>query len=68
MLSLLIAFFAVGGCVEDDMSAEIHWCRHISVGPPRLPLIPVGGKKTTPKKTKQLSLRVKLDDGLCVEY
>lgn len=59
---------AVGGCVEDDMSAEIHWCRHISVGPPLLPLIPVGGKKKTPKNPKQISLRVKLDDGLCVEY
>lgn len=47
VLSLLIAFFAVGGCVEDDMSTEIHWCRHISVGPPLLPLIPVGGKKKT---------------------
>lgn len=43
-------FFAVGGCVEDDMSAEIHWCRLISVGPPLLPLIPVGGKqKKNPK-------------------
>lgn len=40
--------------MEDDMSPEIHWCRHISVGPSLLPLIPVGGKKTTTKQTAQL--------------
>lgn len=31
------------------MSIEIHWCRHVSVGPPILPLIPVGGEKNQKK-------------------